>query len=295
MKLLYVKALVILLTVFTITKTQASTTVEISIDRNGVQLKSKFYLTEGKGKFPTVVLLHGFPGNDQDVLGIGKKLSEVGFNAMTFNYSGTHQSEGEFNFENTQKDIEAVLEFLYQSKNLHQYKVDTNRIYLGGYSYGGGMALTYAANHPEIRSVFSIGGNDHGAFMREYSRNPEMKDMIDKMFDELKAQPDIVRFATGGTPEETAKFRIIESNTTFDLRICAPLLAPKDILLIGGWDDRNVSIENIVLPLYRSLINEKAMNVKIIAVQDSHSFRNSRDKLTQIIIEWLNYIDKEEK
>jgi dipeptidyl aminopeptidase/acylaminoacyl peptidase len=72
-------------------------------------------------------------------------------------------------------------------------------------------------------------------------------------------------------------------------------LAPKDILLIAGWDDGNVSIENIVLPLYRSLKNEKAMNVKIIAVPDSHSFRNSRDELTQIIIEWLNFIDKEEK
>ena len=69
--------------------------------------------------------------------------------------------------------------------------------------------------------------------MREYSRNPEMKDMIDKMFDELKTQPGIVRFGPGGTPEETAKFRIIESNTTFDLRICAPLLAPKDILLMN--------------------------------------------------------------
>jgi len=87
---------------------------------------------------------------------------------------------------------------------------------------------------------------------------------------------------------------ILESNPTFDLRYCAPLLAPKNILLIGGWDDLNVSIENIVLPLYRALINAKAKNVEISAVQDDHSFRNSRKELSQIIIEWLESKNKDE-
>ena len=273
--LLYVKAFVIFLTVLTVTQSQASKPVEITIDLNGVHLKGKFYISEGTGKFPTVILLQGFPGNKEDVLGIGKRLSEVGFNALTFNYSGTHQSEGELNFENTQKDIKAVFEFIYQSKNIRQYKIDTTRIYLGGYSYGGGMAFTYAANHPEIESVFSIAGNDHGAFMKEYSHNPEMKKMIDKMFDELKVQTETVRFGPGGTPKEIAELRIIELNPTFDLRNCAPLLASKDILLIGGWDDRSVSFEYIILPLYRALKSENAKNVKIIAVQDNHSFENS--------------------
>ena len=285
--LLYFKAFVIFLTVLTATQSQASKPVEITIDRNGVHLKGKFYISEGTGKFPTVILLQGFPGNEQDVLGIGKKLSGVSINALTFNYSGTHQSEGEFNFENTQKDIKAVFEFIYHSKNIHQYKVDTTRIYLGGYSYGGGMAFTYAANYPEIKSVFSIAGNDHGAFMKEYNRNPEMKKMIDKMFDELKVQTETVRFGPGGTPKGIAELRIIELNPTFDLRNCAPLMAPKDILLIGGWDDRGVSIENIILPLYRALKNENAKKVKITAVQDNHTFRNSREELAQTIIEWI--------
>ena len=49
--------------------------------------------------------MQGFPGNETDVLDIGSKLSEVGINELTFNYSGTHQSEGDLNFETTQKDI----------------------------------------------------------------------------------------------------------------------------------------------------------------------------------------------
>jgi len=295
MRLLFLKSFVIFSAIFTIAQSQASTPVDITIHRNGIRLKGKFYISEGPGTFPTVILLQGFPGNEQDVLGIGKRLSEAGINALTFNYSGTHQSEGEYNFENSQKDIRAAFEFINHTKNIRQYKIDTNHIYLGGYSYGGGMAFTYAANHPEIKSVFSIGGNDHGAFMREYSHNPEMKEMIDNMFDELKAQPYIVKFGPGGIPAEIAELRIIESNPTLDLRYCATLLAPKNILLIGGWDDRNVSIENIVLPLYRALINAKAKNVKITAVQDNHSFINSREELAQIIIDWLKFIDKNGK
>ena len=285
--LLYFKTFVIFLTVLTATQSHASTPIDITIDRNGVLLKGKLYISEGSGNFPTIILLHGFPGNEIDVLGIGEKLSEVGINALAFNYSGTHHSEGEFNFDNTQKDIGAVFEFIHQSENIHKYKIDTTRIILGGYSYGGGMALTYAANHPEIREVFSIAGNDHGAFIKEYNRNPEMQKEIDKMFDELKAQTGTVRFGPGGTPKGIAEMKIIELNPTYHLLKSAPLLVQKDILLIGGWDDHKVSIEHIILPLYRALINEKAKNVKITAVQDNHSFRNSREELAQTIIEWI--------
>ena len=284
--LLYFKALVIFLTVLTVAQSQASTPVDITIDRNGVLLKGKFYISEGTENFPTVILLHGFPGNEKDVLGLGNILAQEGINALTFNYSGTHQSHGQLNFENTQKDIKAVFEFIHNSENIHKHKIDTTRIYLGGFSYGGGMAFTYAANHPEIKAVFSIAGNDHGVFMEEYKRNQGMQKIIDEMFNDLKAQPGKVRFAPGGTPKEMVEMKIIELNPTYHLLNSVPLLAQKDILLIGGWDDHNVSIENIILPLYRALRDE-AKTVRIVAFQDDHSFKNSREELAQTIIEWI--------
>lgn len=295
MKQLLAKALMIFSAILFVVEGQASNPVEITINRNGILLKGKFYVSEETGNCPTVILLQGFSGNEQDVLGIGKKLSEAGMNALTFNYSGTHQSQGEYNFDNTQKDIKAVLEFIHQSENIHHYKIDTTRIYLGGYSYGGGMAFTYAANHPNIKSVFSISGTDHGAFLRMYDHNPEMREIVDKMFDDLKDKPKTVRFGPGVIPKEAVEMGIIDINPTYDLIYCAPLLAPKNILLIGGWDDRNITIEDFVLPLYRALINAQAKNVKITAVQDNHSFRNSREELAKIIIDWLKFIDKDEK
>jgi pimeloyl-ACP methyl ester carboxylesterase len=287
MKLLLVNTLIFVSTAVTLAQSHPSTRVEIIINRDGTDLKGIFYVSGDSGILPTVVLLHGFPGNETDVLDLGKRLSKFGYNTFTFNYSGTHHSEGEFNFENSQNDIEAAFAFLYQPETLKKFRIDTTRIILGGYSFGGGMALTYAANHPTIMEVFSIAGNDHGAAIREYQLNPERRRMLDDIFNELKNRTEFVRFGPGGTPDEMVKMKLIDSNPSYDLIYCAPLLASRDILLIGGWDDHNVSIEDRILPLYRALITAKAQKVRIRAVQDNHSFRNSREELARIIMDWL--------
>ena len=287
---IFLTSVVFILIIFTFSYGQQSIPIDITIDCDGIRLQGKFYMSEGTGTFPTVILLHGFPGNEIDVLGIGKKLSAAGYNALTFNYSGTHKSEGLFNFDNSQKDIGAAFDFIQHSENITQFKIDTSRIILGGYCYGGGMAFTYAANHPEIKEVFSIVGNDHGAFMRDYNSNPEMQKEIDNMFDDLKSQKEIVRFGPGGIVKEIAEMKITESNPMYDLRKCVPMLIEKRILLIGGWDDLNVSFENVVLPLYRELKKEKTEDVTVFGVKGGHSLKNSRDEAAQIIINWIRTV-----
>jgi dipeptidyl aminopeptidase/acylaminoacyl peptidase len=114
-----------------------------------------------------------------------------------------------------------------------------------------------------------------------------MKKMIDDMFEELTYPSGPVRFAIGGTAKEIAEMKIIELNPTYDLRKSAPLLANKNILLIGGWEDVNVSIDHLLLPFYRALKKEKVENVRFIVYHTTHSFSNVRDKLAEDIIEWI--------
>jgi dipeptidyl aminopeptidase/acylaminoacyl peptidase len=257
---------------------------EILIEREGVKLKGEFYISASGDNSPTLILLQGFPGNETDVLGLCNIICRAGINVITFNYSGTFRSQGECNWENTQEDINAVFSFIHKSGIIKKYKLDTNKVYLAGYSYGGGMALTYAAQHPEIKKIISIAGNDHGAFMKEYIRNIELREMIDNIFEKLKAPDGPVRFAQGGTPNEISKMKI---NPIYDLVKMAPSLKEKDILIICGWDDEQVKIENNILPFYRALKKEDAKKVKMIAFQDNHSFRNSRTEVAQKIIDWI--------
>jgi hypothetical protein len=111
--------------------------------------------------------------------------------------------------------------------------------------------------------------------------------LLDDIFDELKSRKDIVRFGPGGTVKEISEMKIVELNPTYDLQYCAPLLTDKNILLIGGWEDVNVTIEDRLLPLYRVLKNEKIENVKFIVYHTDHSFSNVRDELANTIYTWI--------
>src|SRR4030067_754913 len=74
-------------------QTVTRTPDDITFQSQGHFLKGKFYQGDTIAPALTLILLQGFPGNQQDVLGLGQKLAIAGVNVFTFNYSGTHRSE----------------------------------------------------------------------------------------------------------------------------------------------------------------------------------------------------------
>lgn len=256
--------------------------IPIDFECEGYKIQGKFYLAAGEPACPTVLLLPGLPGKEGDVLELGQRMSQCGINALTFNYRGTHQSEGTCSLRGTLEDIRAAIEYLHQEGVIRKFQIDTGKLVLGGYSYGGGMALAYAANHPEIQRIFSIAGTDHGEFAREYNRNPAFAEMIDAMFEELESPTGPVRFAREGAIEE-----LMRNPAPYDLGLSATAVANRDILLIGAWDDANVTIEHHILPFYRALVDAKAQKAQIVAFQDNHAFERSREGLAATIIRWV--------
>lgn len=256
--------------------------IPVGFVSEGYKIQGKFYLATGEPTFPTVLLLPGLPGNEDDVLELGQRMSQCGINALTFNYRGTHQSEGIYSLRGTLEDIRAAIEYLHQEGVIRKFQIDTGKLILGGYSYGGGMALAYAASHPEIKRIFSIAGTDHGEFAREYKRNPASAEMIDAMFEELKSPTGPVRFADKAAIEE-----LTQNPAPYDLRLGATVLANRDILLICGWDDPYVTIEHHTLPFYRALAAENAQEVQIAAFQDNHAFERNREGLATTVVRWI--------
>ncbi len=263
-------------------QTVTQTPDDITFQTQGHFLKGKFYQGGTTGPTPTLILLQGFPGNQQDVLGLGQKLATAGVNVLTFNYSGTHKSEGEFSMSNTLTDIQAAYDYLHQSDIVRRFHVDTSRVVLVGYSYGGGMALTYASRHPEIRRVISIAGTDHGEFAREYLRNPQMAQSMDSLFDKLKTPDGPINFEGSGLLKKLAA-----NPTPVDLRLSANDLAARDILLIGGWDDAQITIDQFLLPLYRALKKAVATKIRFVTLHTDHSFRNVREELATELVRWM--------
>jgi pimeloyl-ACP methyl ester carboxylesterase len=276
-------------------KSQDTPPADITIERDGIHLTGKFFVSEGSGVFPTVILLQGFPGNEADVIGIGKQLSLSAINAITFNYSGTFKSEGKTSQPNSERDIMAAYKYLHNPDNIVRFKIDTANIILGGWSYGGGMAMTYSIKHPEITTAFTIAGVDWGYYYEEYIRNPEFKKATDANMVKMAAMTEQIRFEDGALPDEITKDGIIRLDSAYFLIRSAAKLADKDILIICGWDDTYASIENIILPFYRSLKNVNSKNVSIMAFQDNHYFRNNRTAVAQAIINWIKTAPERKK
>ena len=270
------------LTLVSHSATTAQTPVDISFRSQGNLLQGKFFPGSSGPNQPSIILLPGFPGNEKDVIGLGKTVSESGFNVLVFNYSGTHRSEGVFSLETVPTDIKSAFDCVHGAEFGAKFHIDTMKLVLGGYSFGGGMALIYATSHPEVERVFSIAGTDHGEFAGEYRCNKAMAAQVDSEFEQLKRPNGPINFEG-----KAALKKLADDPSPFDLRLAAPKLVGRDILLIGGLDDANVTVENHLLPFYRALKKANVVKVKFVTLQTDHSFRNVRDELTKQLIHWI--------
>jgi dipeptidyl aminopeptidase/acylaminoacyl peptidase len=192
-------------------------------------------------------------------------------------------------------DIKAAFDFLFNPENIKRFRIDTAFIIMGGWSYGGGMAMTYAIKHPEIKSVFTIAGVDWGEYYEEYLRNPEFKKLTDDNMARLANSSGQIRLDKEAMPDEITKGGIIKLDSAYFLRKSAPRLADKDILIVGGWDDPQATVDQYILPLYRAIKKEKAQNVQIIAFQDNHFFGKSRPELAAAIVKWIKSTPERKK
>jgi len=111
-----------------------------------------------------------------------------------FNPRGLHQSEGISSNANCLQDIGAALQWLRQADVQRRFEVDTTRVVLGGHSYGGGMAMVYAARDTSVRRVISIAGNDFGEFARELQRSAAFAEGIRRMLRSTREPEGPARF-----------------------------------------------------------------------------------------------------
>jgi len=129
--------------------------VELKIPSSGSNIYGFAYTANGKKLHPTVILLHGMPGNERN-LDLAQNLRRGGYNVVYFDYRGSWGSEGKYSFSNGLEDTEAVVKFITDSANRIRLKVDTGRIALVGHSMGAGMALINGINNKRIRAVAGI-------------------------------------------------------------------------------------------------------------------------------------------
>jgi pimeloyl-ACP methyl ester carboxylesterase len=118
-------------------------------------MNAVIYTASGAGLHPTLLLLHGFPGNEQN-LDLAQAARRAGWNVLTLHYRGSWGSPGAFSFANASEDAFTALQFLQQPSTIAQYHIDTSAIVVAGHSMGGFMAADSAAADTRVAGLFLI-------------------------------------------------------------------------------------------------------------------------------------------
>lgn len=252
----------------------------ISFSSDGSVLHGRLYRA-ASAPAPTVVLLHGFPGGRADVLGFGGALSAAGWNALSFTFRGMYDSEGLYTLGHTVEDVSAALSYLRSRRELVQAD---QPIAVLGWSGGGWTALMSAAQNDDISCAISVGGSNMAVWARQIVRDEKGRQFWEGMLEE---------YASGSPARGRGKesvMELLEHSSDYDLITHAGALAQKPLLIVAGWKDQEITLEETVLPLVRALQAVGAPRLTPITLNDDHTFQETRSELHKEVTDWLNSV-----
>src|SRR5215472_2251995 len=119
------------------------------IPSHGAKVYSVIYIASGAGPHPTVLMLHGFPGNEKN-LDLAYSIRRAGWNVLVPFYRGAWGSGGTFSFTHALEDAQASIDFLRAPENAKKNRIDSSRIVVLGHSMGGFVAAYLTAHDPQV-------------------------------------------------------------------------------------------------------------------------------------------------
>src|SRR5512139_3091059 len=136
---------------------------ELSFESGGSKLNGLMYVANGPGPHPTVVILHGYPGNERN-LDLAQAMRRAGMNVLYFDYRGTWGSGGEFSIAHALEDVAKAVERAHSKEWASAYRADPDRVALVGHSLGGFLGAITAAEDDRIACFAFLAGADLGWF-----------------------------------------------------------------------------------------------------------------------------------
>jgi diadenosine tetraphosphate (Ap4A) HIT family hydrolase/acetyl esterase/lipase len=249
-----------------------------TVPTGGVRVNAMMYLASGDQPHPTMLMLHGFPGNETNI-DLMQAVRRAGWNVMRVNYRGSWGSPGKFSFAGSRADGEAALAFLRDPANVARYHIDPARIVVAGHSMGGFMAADASAADPRVAGTVLLDAWDIGKLKNQMVDAATRKAAIEQR------RPDTVPLA-GTSPELLIK-EIETDAAKLDLEALSARIADRPLLLIGA--------EHAGAPTTRKLAaaarQAQAKALTETYMDTDHSFSDSRIALEAEVLRWLGQFD----
>ncbi len=250
----------------------------VLFESHGCKLLGTMFTTSGEGPHPTIILMHGFPGNEFNY-DLAHVFRRQGFNVLIFHYRGCWGSEGDYSWKHLVEDADSAIDYLKTDFAREKYRVDTNKIILAGYSMGGFAALYSSLFHNEIRNVISIAGFNSGAFGEVLESS---KEIFNYSAQTIEFSINFVR----NTSTEKLLNEYIANKKEWNFLNHIEKLSHKNLLLIGAKYDMTAPLYIHHNPLIEKLESGNSKMESFVLVC-GHSFADRRIELARIISNWL--------
>lgn len=250
---------------------------QVLISSNGSELNALIYMAAGAGPHPTVILLHGIPGNEQN-LDLAQAIRRSGWNVLTMHYRGSWGSQGKFSVGHSIEDGDSAVAFIRRPEIAAKYKIDTSRIVLGGHSMGGLVTAAHTRHDPALLGAFLIDAWNAGGDGAEFAALGK-----DKLHEAaLKEFDDFGHTLQGATPDGTAA-ELIAHKGDWNYQDWAPQLTRRPLLVIGAAHANGEENHKLA-----AAVAAAGGKVEDYTLDSDHSFQDHRIALESIVVTWLN-------
>jgi pimeloyl-ACP methyl ester carboxylesterase len=241
------------------------------------RLSGLLYLANGKGPHPTVILLHGFPGNEKN-LDIAQVVRRAGFNVMFFHYRGAWGSEGDYSLKQLPEDVAAAMRFL--RSNTTRYRIDSRRLTLLGHSMGGYAALAAGQKDVGLACIGAMAPFNPGLLAEGIrAGEPNAANFLD--------YADGLFMLHNFDGQEMRKELLSMPPWQLDIRMFGAGLRGKSVLMIAGENDTVVHPEAMFDPTIAAYARDPGIKLRHYTIPGDHSFSWSRIQLTELVLDWL--------
>ncbi len=243
-----------------------------ALPSHGVNINAVLYVAAGAGPHPTVLLLHGLPGNEQN-LDLAQAIRRSGWNVLTLHYRGSWGSPGDFTFAHCIEDAEAALALLHAPPTEAEGAIDSSKLVVIGHSMGGWISALVGARDPNVLGIGLISAANMGGQLGGAPTAVAVKVMDDNIGTSAGMH------TVAATPQSLAD-EIVAKGKTWDAMNSVEGLRKHPLLVVTSDDGLGPTDDALAKAV-------GGKGVSRVHLATDHSYSDQRIALESTVVDWL--------